>query len=205
MLRVRTLFRNIQWVHAADVGLVAVLVRLLWPRMRKRSGRLGGKGAPGSARGAILNFLAALQPQELRPLLLLFLHPLGVALSQPQEGPAGMQPAEQGGELAATAAGDHATASAVGQAAEDGLFEEPWWAACLGARDAAWWLGAVDSAALRTLPGRQRIGFLNAMSDLLQHLVSCRFFVTSSLSVALLTSTPYCWQHRLCMHEQCKT
>lgn len=61
-------------------GLKAVLVRLLWPKMRKRSGRLGGKGAPGSARAAILNFLAALDPPELRPLLVLFLTPLDAAL-----------------------------------------------------------------------------------------------------------------------------
>ncbi|KAK9845304.1 hypothetical protein WJX81_002986 [Elliptochloris bilobata] len=60
--------------HRAD--LLAVLVRLLWPKMRKRSGRLGGKGAPGSARAAILNFLAALELPELRTLLVLFLAPL---------------------------------------------------------------------------------------------------------------------------------
>lgn len=64
-------------VHA---GVVGILVRLLWPKMRRRSGRLGGKGAPGSARAAILNAFAALQPAELRPLLALFLAPIGVAL-----------------------------------------------------------------------------------------------------------------------------
>ena len=61
-------------------GVMGILVRLLWPKMRRRSGRLGGKGAPGSARAAILNAFAALQPAELRPLLALFLAPIGVAL-----------------------------------------------------------------------------------------------------------------------------
>lgn len=60
-------------------GLIALVVRLLWPKMRKRSGRLGGKGAPGSARAAILNFLSALEPAELRPLLVLFMSPLSAA------------------------------------------------------------------------------------------------------------------------------
>ena len=72
----------------ARPGLVGVLVRLLWPRMRKRSGRLGGRGVPGSARAAVLNFLAALPPPELRPLLLLFLHPLDGVLSAPPAQPA---------------------------------------------------------------------------------------------------------------------
>ena len=47
--------------------------------MRKRSGRLGGKGAPGSARAAILNYLAALDPPELAPLVQLFLQPVSAA------------------------------------------------------------------------------------------------------------------------------
>lgn len=59
---------------------MGVLVRLLWPKMRKRSGRLGGKGAPGSARAAILNFFTAAEPSELRPLLALFLAPVGPAV-----------------------------------------------------------------------------------------------------------------------------
>ena len=41
-------------------------------------------GAPGSARAAILNFLAAAEPGELRPLLELFLAPLGAAFVQPE-------------------------------------------------------------------------------------------------------------------------
>ncbi len=61
-------------------GVIGVLVRLLWPKMRKRSGRLGGKGAPGSARAAILNFFTALEPAELRPLLAQFLAPVGAAI-----------------------------------------------------------------------------------------------------------------------------
>lgn len=52
-------------------------MRLLFPKLRKRSGRLAGRGALGSARAAILNFLASAQPGELRPLLEAFLEPLG--------------------------------------------------------------------------------------------------------------------------------
>ena len=57
-------------------GLIPLLTRLLFPKLRKRSGRLGGKGTPGSARTAILNFLAAAEPHELTTLLQLFLEPL---------------------------------------------------------------------------------------------------------------------------------
>lgn len=66
-------------------GLVPLLVRLLYPKMRKRSGRLGGKGAPGSARAAILNYLAALDSIELAPLVQLFLQPISAALQQQQQ------------------------------------------------------------------------------------------------------------------------
>ena len=66
-------------------GLVPLLVRLLYPKMRKRSGRLGGKGAPGSARAAILNYLAALDSVELAPLVQLFLQPISSAFKQQQE------------------------------------------------------------------------------------------------------------------------
>ena len=62
-----------------------MLVPLLWPKMRKRSGRLGGKGAPGSARAAILNFFTALEPAELRPLLAYFLAPVGPAIRSVQQ------------------------------------------------------------------------------------------------------------------------
>ena len=64
-------------------GLMSVAIRVLWPRMRRRSGRLGGHGAPGSSRIAILNALTALQPPELAPLLQLNVQPLGAALQQP--------------------------------------------------------------------------------------------------------------------------
>jgi len=62
---------------------MAVLVRVLWPKMRKRSGRLAGRGAPGSARAAILNFLAAAEAGDLAPLLHLFMQPLSHCLQPP--------------------------------------------------------------------------------------------------------------------------
>ena len=64
-------------------GCRPVLARLLFPKLRKRTGRLGGRGAPGSARAAIMNFLAAAPPAELCPLLELFLEPLAGAFRRP--------------------------------------------------------------------------------------------------------------------------
>lgn len=64
-------------------GLSTVLARLLFPKLRKRTGRLGGRGAPGSARAAILNFFAAVPPAELAPLLELFFEPLAGAFVPP--------------------------------------------------------------------------------------------------------------------------
>ena len=179
--------------------LLAVLVRLLWPKMRKRSGRLGGKGAPGSARAAILNFLAALPPGELRPLLVLFLAPLGSVLRPPRASslaavpkPASSSlhlergaveqaaPAHAGSASGAAAAADGGSGGVGGTQYPDihphrvppttGLFEEPWWAPELGSGSAAWWLAASDARAIAALPARTRLGFLNAAADLLRHL-----------------------------------
>jgi U3 small nucleolar RNA-associated protein 20 len=160
-----------QWLHHIGkqwcTGLTAVLVRLLWPKMRKRSGRLGGKGAPGSARAAILNFLTGLEPPELRPLLVLFLNPFSAGL-----------PASCGGSRQSAAANAVGKRNAAGDGngrsaavAADALFAEPWWAAELGRRDGGWWLAAADAGALAALPARSRVGFLNAAADLLRHLV----------------------------------
>ena len=79
-------------------GLMHLAIHLLWPKMRKRSGRLGGRGAPGSARAAILNTLGMLAPAELAPLVTLFLQPVGSAFVQlPSQmgAAAGMSPAAQ--------------------------------------------------------------------------------------------------------------
>ncbi|PRW58885.1 small subunit processome component 20-like protein [Chlorella sorokiniana] len=136
-------------------GLVPLLIRLLFPKMRKRSGRLGGKGAPGSARAAILNFLAAAEPHELRPLLELFLAPLSAAFVRP-----------------ADEAGQRELEALVGQDDPDAyrLIEGPWWGRCLGRQPGAWWLEHIDAAALNAEPLRKRIGYLNTLEDLLKHL-----------------------------------
>ena len=67
-------------------ALILVIARLLYPKLRKRSGRLGGKGAPGSARAAVLNYLAALEPSELGPIAELFFAPLSGAFRTPDTG-----------------------------------------------------------------------------------------------------------------------
>ena len=77
------------------VGLVPLLVRLLYPKMRKRSGRLGGKGAPGSARAAILNYLAALEPLELSSLVQLFLQPISPAFQHQKESEPSSSPPDR--------------------------------------------------------------------------------------------------------------
>ena len=69
-----------RFCHAA---LILVIARLLYPKLRKRGGRLGGKGAPGSARAAVLNYLAALEPSELGPVAELFFAPLSGAFKEP--------------------------------------------------------------------------------------------------------------------------
>lgn len=60
----------------SHTGFVPVLIRVLFPSLRKRTGRLAGKGAPGSARAAVLNYLAGAQAEELSTLLELFLRPM---------------------------------------------------------------------------------------------------------------------------------
>lgn len=48
--------------------------------------------------------------------------------------------------------------------------ESPWWGPALGEKDLAWWLEAVDVAALAAQPLRRRQGLLHAAADLLKHL-----------------------------------
>ncbi len=60
-----------------------VLIRVLFPSLRKRTGRLGGKGAPGSARAAVLNYLAGAHAEELSTLLELFLRPMAGCFVKP--------------------------------------------------------------------------------------------------------------------------
>lgn len=64
---------------------VPYFTRALYPFMKKRTGRLGGRGAPGSARAAILNFMAAMESTELTPLLELLLTPMETVFRDPEE------------------------------------------------------------------------------------------------------------------------
>ena len=87
------LFWELTDLHPPDLAaLILVLARLLYPKLRKRSGRLGGKGAPGSARAAVLSFLAALDPAELGPVVELFLESLSGAFRE-EAAAADKQPA----------------------------------------------------------------------------------------------------------------
>ncbi|KDD73123.1 hypothetical protein H632_c2510p0, partial [Helicosporidium sp. ATCC 50920] len=53
--------------HRAE--LVPLVIRVLFPKLRRKAGRFSGKGSTAPARAAILNFLAAAEPHELRTLL----------------------------------------------------------------------------------------------------------------------------------------
>ncbi len=141
----------------ARPGLIPLLVRVLFPKMRKRSGRLGGRGAVGSARAAILNFLANLRPAELRPLLELLLEPMAVAF---------VRPAEEDGRAQGVAGWERPGGRQAEKEAQEldrfRLLPPPWWSAAMLGRGAGWWLAAVDQVALDALPARRKIGFLNA-------------------------------------------
>lgn len=63
-------------------GLLPMLVHLMWPRLRKRSGKQAKKGGAGSGRTAVLHFLAGMQPPELRHLVQLVLQPVSGAMRQ---------------------------------------------------------------------------------------------------------------------------
>ncbi len=153
-------------------GVVPLVVLVLYPKMRKRSGRLAGKGAVGSARAAVLNALAALRPVELRPLLELLLLPLSAAFATPSEATADT----------AAAAGSAGVTLEVGTHLEREVLREleamdscrllpvPWWSPALVTQSLEWWLATVGEARLSQQPLRRRLGFLNTFEDLLQHL-----------------------------------
>ncbi|KAK9843296.1 hypothetical protein WJX74_009992 [Apatococcus lobatus] len=132
-------------------GLVPVLVHLLWPRLRKRSGKQAKKGGAGSGRTAVLHFLAGMEPAELRHLVQLVLQPVSGALR-------GGSPED------VTTQASHITES------EPRLFDEPWWSSHLGREDGSWWLAALEPELTQKVPLRARQGFVNAMSDLLTNL-----------------------------------
>ena len=68
-------------------GLIPVLMNMLWPRLRKRSGKQAKKGPAGSCRTAVLHFLAGMEPSELRYLVQLVLHPVTAAMQGSPTGP----------------------------------------------------------------------------------------------------------------------
>lgn len=140
---------GIQPEHRKD--LIPVVIALLYPKMRKRSGRLSGKGAPGSARAAILNFLSGAEPQELRTLLELFLHPMDSVFCKAIT-------------LNSTNIEKERNMRSLG------FFGNSWWKALLGHQTGDFWIACLDGLALQSQPLRRRIGYLNAFEDLLKHL-----------------------------------
>jgi len=138
-------------------GLVPLLIRLLYPKMRKRNGRLGGKGAPGSARAAILNFLSAAKTGELQSLLQLFLEPLAdKAFIKP---PSSIDNNDNNNN-------DNDNDTSFPRV----LGEVPWWSDLLGTAPGSTWLKIINGDILNKQPIRRRIGYLNTLEDLLKHL-----------------------------------
>ncbi len=66
---------------------------------------------------------------------------------------------------------------------------EPWWASKLSTGSSQWWLGAIDGVQLSALPGKQRVGLINALVDLLRHLVSCKTPHDPQQQVRITTTT----------------
>lgn len=130
-------------------------IRLLFPKLRKRSGRLGGKGAPGSARAAVLNFLGHLEPSELRPLLELLLDPLSSSFTLPS-GPDSID------DEGSSSQGRAESEVEARMDAENRLLPPQWWACHLGTRGPSWWLQAVDDVKMEAQLARRKIGFLNS-------------------------------------------
>ncbi|KAI8107974.1 hypothetical protein M9434_006006 [Picochlorum sp. BPE23] len=132
--------------HRKD--LVPLLIAMLFPRMRKRNGRLGGKGAPGSARVAILNFLSGAEPEELSALLELFLLPLSPCFAVTT-----VAPGASDGRL-------YLSSRRVDMA----------WSTYLGKMPGEYWMKHIDLQMLEDQPINRHIGYLNAIHDLISHL-----------------------------------
>jgi len=65
---------GVEQEHRAE--FVPLLIRILYPHMRKRKGRLSAKASRGTARGTILNYLSSLQSAELAALAEIVLKPV---------------------------------------------------------------------------------------------------------------------------------
>ncbi len=159
---------QIEAEHRKD--LVPFIIACLFPRMRKRNGRLGGKGmyihscntltfetlcqhyyvcagAPGSARVAILNFLSGAEPSELSALLELFLLPLSPCFIRLDE-----------------------TESPKKKLYLSCCDEDLWWAVKLDTMQGEYWMEHIDVQSLANQPMKRHLGYLNAIDDLLKHL-----------------------------------
>jgi U3 small nucleolar RNA-associated protein 20 len=60
--------------------LMPLIIRLLTPTLRKRHGRIAGKGTPGAARKATIDFLGGLDTAELTPLFRTLFQPMAPTL-----------------------------------------------------------------------------------------------------------------------------
>ena len=129
-------------LEAHRAGFVPVLLRLLYPSIRKRKQRLTAKASKASARAVVLNYLAALRTAELRPLLELVLEPVVADLAR-----TGASMREVARWLDAD--GDAAPAATAGVVAA---------------------MGVVGEADARKVASRRSLGFLNMFEDLATHL-----------------------------------
>ena len=150
-------------INAHRPFVLPVVIRLLFSYVRKRKGRLGGHGAAGKGKGdasssraargtarqAVISYLAQCEPAELAPLLELFLEPLATVW----KAETGLE-AWRGG---AWVGGDAATSKA------------GWFAA---APLTSLQVAAFDANAAAKLPHSLVDGFLRAFGDLMDLLAS---------------------------------
>jgi len=108
--------------------------------------------------------MSAAETDELRPVLEHFLAPLGHVFRNCLEDlPSPNEEATTNGlERLGTRPSAHGHVL--------GIAGFEWWSRELGARGGAYWLKVIDADALNAQPLRRRIGYLNALEDLLQHL-----------------------------------
>lgn len=99
---------------------------------------------------AILNFLTGAEPKELSALLELFLLPLSGCF-----------------ECKSATLNDENISKRLHLAGHNC---ETWWGSQLGKQDGEFWMGTINQNGLMEQPLRRRIGYINAIDDLIKHL-----------------------------------
>eukprot|EP00897_Mesotaenium_endlicherianum_P002352 jgi/Mesen1/2144/ME000152S01235 len=141
---------QVEAAHRA--GLVPVLLRILLPKIMKRSGKLAGKAAAGVHRTAVLSFLGHLDASELAPFFALLLSPLSAAFAHPPP------PYLSGSSSAGAGQPSYASCPS----------DEEGWQAALREGTNAQFVEFIDPEALWKVPHKRKMGFMHMAKDLLE-------------------------------------